>query len=139
MTTYVLRTVDETNRVAEELAQNWIKDAVVLLSGELGVGKTTFVRGVLRALDYAGVVRSPTFNLMQLYATEPPVMHADLYRVDSPLGIGLEEYFGSHLCFVEWPDRLDGLISPHDCWNLEFKFDGDFRRLTVTPPEVTLR
>lgn len=94
-----------------ELGSNLAKDFsagdLVLLVGELGAGKTTFVRGVLLGLGFTGHVKSPTYNLIQTYATDPPVMHSDLYRVKSSRGLGLEEYLETHLCFVEWPDRLD--------------------------------
>src|SRR3569832_478619 len=84
---------------------------VVLLDGPLGAGKTTLVRGFLEALGITHGVRSPTFNLIQTFETDPPVMHADLYRVASYQGIGLEEYLASHVCFIEWPDRAYGLLT----------------------------
>jgi tRNA threonylcarbamoyladenosine biosynthesis protein TsaE len=95
------------------LGRQWPAGTLVLLEGELGAGKTTFVRGVLEGLGHVGAVRSPTFNLIQTYATIPPVMHADLYRLSSALGLGIEEYLDDHLCLIEWPDRLgvvDGAV-----------------------------
>jgi tRNA threonylcarbamoyladenosine biosynthesis protein TsaE len=86
---------------------------IVLLSGPLGAGKTTLVRSMLRTLGWGEAVRSPTYNLIHLYNTEPPVMHADLYRLESAKGVGLEEYSDSHLCFIEWPDRLSGQFDLH--------------------------
>src|SRR4051812_21064266 len=61
---------------------------VVFLYGELGAGKTTLVRGFIDALGYEQPVRSPTFNLIHLFPTDPPVMHVDLYRVASHAGLG---------------------------------------------------
>lgn len=107
---------------------------MVLLEGPLGAGKTTFVRGALAALGHTGPVKSPTFSLMQEHDTVPPVLHADLYRVASAAGLGLEDYLVSHLCLIEWPDRLGSLASPQ-AWRIEIAFaDGDSRRLTITPP-----
>ena len=78
----------------------------VALVGANGAGKTTLVRGLLSALGVdPDEVRSPTFSLVQPYETNPPVLHADLYRVANTHGIGLEDYFDSHLCLIEWPDR----------------------------------
>lgn len=107
---------------------------VVLLSGKLGAGKTTLVRGLLKALGHTGPVRSPTFNLIQVFDTSPPVMHADLYRVKSYLGIGIEEYLDTHLCLIEWPDRAEGLVDPSVCWNVALAFADEGRTAEVTPP-----
>jgi len=52
------------------------------------------------------VVRSPTFNLMQTFDTEPPVLHVDLYRVASHAGLGIEDYLETHVCLIEWADRV---------------------------------
>ncbi|MBX3117975.1 MAG: tRNA (adenosine(37)-N6)-threonylcarbamoyltransferase complex ATPase subunit type 1 TsaE [Fimbriimonadaceae bacterium] len=122
---------------AGEWVGRWGAGVTVLLSGELGAGKTTFVRGVLEALDYTEPVRSPTFDLIQAFETDPPVMHADLYRVESAKGIGLEDYLESHLCFVEWPDRLGSLIATTACWQVQIEFWGSGRRVTIIPPDGT--
>ena len=104
---------------------------LVRLEGPLGAGKTTLVRGLLEALDHRGPVRSPTFNLLQAFDTEPPVLHADLYRVASAEGIGLEDYLDTHVALVEWPDRLSEDASN---WRVEIAFDGEGRVASVWPP-----
>lgn len=119
---------------ASKLLHYWNSGVTVLLHGDLGAGKTTFVRGALEALGQTEPVRSPTFNLIQTFDTDPPVMHADLYRVESAQDIGIEEYLETHLCFVEWPDRLKGLLDPTLCWNVQIEFDEPGRKVTVTPP-----
>jgi tRNA threonylcarbamoyladenosine biosynthesis protein TsaE len=123
-----------TRVFASELAQRLRPGAVVLLEGPLGAGKTTFVRGFLEALGYASIVRSPTFNLVQTFATVPPVAHADLYRVPSSQGLGLEELMESHVLLVEWPDRAEGLFSEESCWRVSFAFEGKGRRIEIQPP-----
>ncbi len=123
----------ETRAVAAELARWLTAGEVVLLDGPLGVGKTTWVRGALEALGYKGPVRSPTFNLIQVFETKPPVAHADLYRVDSSEGLGLDELLHSHLLFVEWPDRFAELPVA-ECWRVTLAFDGDARAISVQPP-----
>lgn len=120
--------------LGRELSALWHAGDIVLLSGDLGAGKTTLVRGVMEGLGWEGSVRSPTFNLMQVYPTKVPVLHADLYRVASAAGIGLEEYFDDHLCLVEWPDRLGDLADPAACWRIQIGFEGDGRRVSVAAP-----
>jgi N-acetylmuramate 1-kinase len=89
---------------------------------------------VMEGLGWEGVVRSPTFNLMQVYPTKVPVVHADLYRVANAAGIGLEEYFDDHLCLIEWPDRLGDLVDPANCWRVTIEFDGNGRKLNLESP-----
>lgn len=103
---------------------------MVLLFGELGAGKTTLVRGLLSAAGWEGAVRSPTFNLMQVYETDPPILHADLYRLKSAAGIGLEDYLETHICLIEWPDRLDEV--PEDVVVVRIDFDGEGRLVEVS-------
>lgn len=122
--------------LGRELSARWQAGDRVLLYGDLGAGKTTLVRGVMEGLYWEGAVRSPTFNLMQVYPTKVPVMHADLYRVASAAGIGLEEYFDDHLCLIEWPDRLGDLLDGAKCWRVQIDFEGDGRRVSVAAPRA---
>jgi len=62
-------------------------------------------------------------------------MHADLYRVKSFEGIGLEDYLETHLCLIEWPDRAEGLVEPDACWRLKIEFEGEGRRVELDPPK----
>jgi tRNA threonylcarbamoyladenosine biosynthesis protein TsaE len=96
-----------TEAVAAELAADLATGDVVLVEGELGAGKTTFVRGACRALGIDGIVTSPTFTIGQHYVGAVPVSHLDLYRVgdledeDPDL---LADYIGpDRIAFVEWP------------------------------------
>jgi tRNA threonylcarbamoyladenosine biosynthesis protein TsaE len=127
-------TEDATRSIGASLASRLEPGDVVLLEGPLGAGKTTLVRGLLGALRYDQTVRSPTFNLIQTFDTTPPVMHADLYRVQSYQGIGLEEYLSSHVCLIEWPDRAEGLVDPRACWRIHVDFKDNGRSLTISPP-----
>ncbi len=89
---------------------------VVHVSGDLGVGKTVFVRGACRALGVAGPVTSPTYTVGNLYRTAGvPVAHLDLYRsagVTVEEAADLEPYFDGTICFVEWPDAGVGMLPP---------------------------
>jgi tRNA threonylcarbamoyladenosine biosynthesis protein TsaE len=99
-----------TERAGAELAAQLRPGDVVLVSGDLGTGKTTFVRGALRALGVTEAVTSPTFVVGVLYdGADGPIAHLDLYRLsgleDEDPGL-LDPYFGADtVTFVEWPER----------------------------------
>lgn len=122
-----------TREFAASLAANLKEGDLVLLDGPLGAGKTTFVRGILEGLGYEGAVRSPTFNLLQTFDTRPPVLHADLYRVPSATGLGIEDYLPTHLCLVEWPDRAPELANM-EAIQIRIDFEGSGRRVWIEPP-----
>lgn len=117
-----------------ELVGRLMAGDVVELSGELGAGKTTLVRGYLEAAGWEGTVRSPTFNLLQVFEVSPPVVHADLYRVTGVAGIGLEDYLDTHILFVEWPDRAASLLGGMATWKIAIDFEGSGRSVTILPP-----
>jgi tRNA threonylcarbamoyladenosine biosynthesis protein TsaE len=99
---------EETEALAARLAVLLEPGDVVSVSGELGAGKTTFVRGAARALGVVGPVSSPTFTIGHRYEAPTPVAHLDLYRVQGidPEEWGdLEPYFDGAVAFVEWPEH----------------------------------
>ena len=99
---------EETEALAATLAQRLSVGDVVAVSGELGAGKTTFVRGAARALGVTGPVASPTFTIGHRYEAPVPVAHLDLYRIaglDSEEWGDLEPYFDGTIAFVEWPEH----------------------------------
>jgi tRNA threonylcarbamoyladenosine biosynthesis protein TsaE len=109
------RSAAETEALGGELASTLVAGDVVLVAGELGAGKTTFVRGAARALGVDGPVTSPTFTIGQRYRAAVPVSHLDLYRVD---GLTREEpemladYLGTDtIGFVEWPGGEEEAIA----------------------------
>jgi len=98
----------ETEALAARLAERLGPGDVVTISGELGAGKTTFVRGAARALGVAGPVSSPTFTIGHRYDAPTPVAHLDLYRLaglDPEEWGDLEPYFDGTVAFVEWPEH----------------------------------
>ncbi len=105
----------ETEAVGARLAALLEVGDVVAVAGDLGAGKTTFVRGACRALGVDTPVTSPTFTIGHRYDGRVPVAHLDLYRLD---GIGaegwgdLEPYFDGTICFVEWPEHAGGWLPP---------------------------
>ena len=105
----------ETEAVAAALARELHAGDVVTVSGELGSGKTTFVRGACRALGITVPVTSPTFTIGHRYPNEPDVSHLDLYRFQgfSAAEWGdLEPYFQDAICFVEWPEAAADALPP---------------------------
>jgi tRNA threonylcarbamoyladenosine biosynthesis protein TsaE len=105
---------EETEALAGRLAIRLIAGDVVTVSGELGAGKTTFVRGACRALGVHGAVTSPTYTIGHRYSGEGvEVAHLDLYRFQgvSPAEWGdLEPYFEGTIAFVEWPEAGEGVL-----------------------------
>jgi tRNA threonylcarbamoyladenosine biosynthesis protein TsaE len=105
----------ETEALGADLAATLRPGDVVLVEGELGAGKTTFVRGAARALGAIGPVTSPTFTIGQRYAAPTPVAHLDLYRIGSLANEEpelLADYLGPDtIAFVEWPGGEQGTIA----------------------------
>ena len=114
--------------------------ACVTLSGELGAGKTTLVRAILRGLGHTGVVRSPTYTLMEEYPLAQLVLHLDLYRLADPEELdylGLRDALADHpLIFIEWPDRGAGALPDTDI-AIQIDYQGDGRRVTLLPVSAT--
>ena len=111
MKKYISNSVEDTNKIAKEFARTIEPGQIVLLVGDLGAGKTAFVKGVVKALHGdPDQVTSPTFTIVNEYSLDDfPIYHFDLYRLENPnelYNIGFEEYFyGSGVCFIEWPER----------------------------------
>ena len=125
----------ETESIAARMAATLHPDDVVTISGELGSGKTTFVRGACRALGVEGPVTSPTYTIGHRYKGRIDVSHLDLYRFSglSPAEWGdLEPYFEGAVCFVEWPEAgADAL--PRAKFAVRLDHAGEHsRRITVT-------
>ena len=126
---------EQTESAGAELARGLAAGDVVLVTGELGSGKTTFVRGAARALGVEGPVPSPTFTLGQVLSGSLEVAHIDLYRLDSLDGEDpalLDDYLTpERVAFVEWPEaaesRLEGISRRVRLEHL----GGDRRRITI--------
>jgi len=100
---------EETEAAGEELAAALRVGDLLLLAGELGAGKTTFVRGLARGLGSSGAVQSPTFQLVRVYPGRIQLAHVDLYRLESGAelaDLGLDDLLEQGIVAVEWGDRL---------------------------------
>ncbi len=103
---------EETEAAAERLAGRLRRGDLLLLTGPLGAGKTTFVRGLARGLGVAGLVQSPTFQLLRTHPGDLPLAHVDLYRLEAAAelaDLGLEDHLEAGVVVIEWGDRLEGL------------------------------
>ncbi len=108
---------------------------LVCLRGPLGAGKTTLVRGLLRALGHEGPVKSPTYTLVESYETARlRLHHFDLYRLTDPEELeylGVRDFFAATAaCLVEWPERGAGLLPPADL-ELALEYEGEGRRVRL--------
>jgi tRNA threonylcarbamoyladenosine biosynthesis protein TsaE len=116
---------------------------VVFLRGELGAGKTTLVRGILRGLGHDGAVKSPTYTLVEPYRVAGrTVYHFDLYRLNDPEELeflGVRDYLsGSGICLIEWPERGAGVLAGADLEiGIERTPDGRRVRLQAHTPRGT--
>jgi tRNA threonylcarbamoyladenosine biosynthesis protein TsaE len=111
----VLQNTEATEQFGAELYHSLPSKCLVFLHGELGAGKTTLVRGYLRAAGYTGTVKSPTYNLVEEYTIAGKIIyHFDLYRLNSPEElewIGISDYFDQDsVCFIEWPDKGEDFL-----------------------------
>jgi tRNA threonylcarbamoyladenosine biosynthesis protein TsaE len=129
---------EATKKLGETIGQNASAGDVILLTGELGAGKTCLTQGIALGLGVEGYVRSPTFVLMTRHHGRLALHHVDLYRMGSPAeawDLGLDEQlFGEGVCVIEWADRASEIF-PEDClWiDLDYGSDPESRQITLEP------
>jgi tRNA threonylcarbamoyladenosine biosynthesis protein TsaE len=126
---------EDTRRLGEAAGSAAQAGDVVLLSGELGAGKTVFVQGVARGLEYEGNVSSKSFVILGEYAGREKLYHADLYRLEDPeqvAELALSEITEDGVLIVEWPERGEWAL-PEEVLQVRFEVTGEeTRRLTIT-------
>ena len=129
----ISHSVEETVLLGERLGRLLVPGSFVALRGELGSGKTQFVRGVATGMgiDSSVPITSPTFTLLNEYQGSTRLYHFDLYRlggVDDAAELGFDEYFhGDGVCLVEWAERL-GAGLPPERLDILFEYSGDTER-----------
>ncbi len=134
---FELENEQKTLRLGYQFGQSIKKGCIVYLEGELGSGKTTFVRGVLSGLGYNGKVKSPTYTIVESYDLgRCDIYHFDLYRLADPEELeylGIRDYFTANsLILVEWPGKGQGFIPVPDVV-VYLKYLTDGRNLTIIP------
>ncbi|MGV7119392.1 tRNA (adenosine(37)-N6)-threonylcarbamoyltransferase complex ATPase subunit type 1 TsaE [Sphingopyxis sp. 550A] len=131
--------LDEAGRIGAAIGGALAPGDVVLLSGDLGAGKTTLARAMLKTRGLAGEAPSPTFAIVQPYAppeVDLPIAHVDLYRIESEdelIELGLDDYLYDGALLIEWPERL-GTQGWSDALMLTISGSGDARVLTAEVP-----
>ncbi|MBI2400699.1 MAG: tRNA (adenosine(37)-N6)-threonylcarbamoyltransferase complex ATPase subunit type 1 TsaE [Deltaproteobacteria bacterium] len=129
---YKTASPEETERLGEELALSLKEGDLVALTGELGGGKTRFVRGIAKGLGSRGFVKSPSFTIINIYeGGRLPLYHIDLYRIGMAGELhsaGLEEYiYGKGVAAIEWADKAPEILD--ECRiTVSFSYAGEFER-----------
>ena len=138
----ITNSAQETIELGQKIAELANAGSVFCLTGDLGAGKTTLVRGIAQTLKIKSVVQSPTFNIMKIYFDgTKPLIHIDAYRLaDVNTDIGLDEYIGyeTGLTVIEWPDFIKDLI-PENAITVNIINLGDNqRRITIISDDQEL-
>jgi len=117
ITNIITHKAEETIKLGERLASILPDGITLALTGDLGAGKTTLVRGIAQGLGIEDVVQSPTFNIMKIYLKgSKPLIHIDAYRLENVnTDIGLDEYIGyeTGITVIEWPNYIAKLLPPY--------------------------
>ena len=112
---------EETEKIGAQLANQLPENCVLALHGDLGVGKTTLIRGIARGWEIKEAVTSPTYNLYTIYQGNRQLVHLDAYRLNSPAALDslmIEDFLRAPWCLaVEWPEKIKESI-PHNAWHL---------------------
>lgn len=130
---FKIESLSDINRVAKQFLEMYGDRQVVAMYGNMGVGKTTFVKAVCEVLGMHDDATSPSFAIVNEYKGDGKrIYHFDFYRINDPeeaYDFGYEEYFYSgDMCFVEWPEKIDRLI-PDDALALKFTEQEDGSRI----------
>ena len=135
---YTSRSIDDTMELAENIESEKFPGMVICLDGELGSGKTVFVKGFAKSLGISETITSPTFNLIKEYESgEMPLYHMDVYRLDGNVeDLGIEEYYTKKgITIIEWADMIPDYL-PEKRLDIKIKNsseDEDKRIITITP------
>lgn len=133
---YTSRCEADTLELAENIESEKFPGMVICLDGELGSGKTVFVKGFAKALGISETITSPTFSLVKEYQDgELPLFHMDVYRLDDAKeDFGLDDYLNQDgICIIEWPEMIEGQL-PEERLDIKFKVIDDETRILVFTP-----
>ena len=125
----ITKSEQETYDFAYDLASKVIDNSIICLNGDLGAGKTVFVRGFAKYFNIAET-SSPTFTIVNEYNGDKSIYHFDVYRLNDEYDfydIGGEEYFGKGICIIEWSDNIKEAI-PENCMKIYINKIGENER-----------
>ena len=138
MIRFISKCEQDTIEFASKFASKLEKNDIVLLSGELGSGKTKFVQGVLKYFGLENEISSPTFTIVNEYNSEKVnIYHFDVYRladVDEFYAMGGEEYFTQGICLIEWGEMIESILPPD--YKITFQKNDEneeYRELQIEP------
>lgn len=135
MQTFISRSEAQTEAVGEQFARNLADGTVVAMYGDLGAGKTAFVRGMARGMGLTCRVSSPTFTIVNEYCGERELIHFDMYRLndsDELFDIGWEDYLArGAVCAVEWSEKVDDAFYGDETVVRIEKLDDTERKITI--------
>ena len=132
---FVIKNENELDSIAQQILKHY-KIKVFLLFGIMGVGKTTFIKSLCKALNVVDIVSSPTFSIVNQYLNKDNdiVYHFDFYRTNNNeeiFDIGYEEYiYSSSYCFIEWPEKIESLL-PNNYIKIEMTLEEDKRIINI--------
>lgn len=136
---FVSHSENETLELAQNFESEKFPNMIICLDGELGSGKTMFVKGIANALGISESITSPTFTIVKEYDGELPLYHFDVYRLDGNIdGIGIEEYFKKNgVVVIEWANTIKDVL-PEERLEIKFKVVGENKRVLVITPYGTM-
>lgn len=133
---YTSRSIDDTMELAENIESEKFPGMVICLDGELGSGKTVFVKGFAKSLGISETITSPSFNLIKEYESgEMPLYHMDVYRLEGKYEtVGFNDYFNKNgICIIEWSDMICDCL-PEERLQIDFKIIDENTRVLVLKP-----
>ena len=132
---FITHNYEETIALGEKIGKLLPANSVLAMNGDLAAGKTTFTKGIGKALNIKQVINSPTFNILKIYEGDKTLYHIDAYRLaENPYDLGFEEYTEEGgIMVIEWFDYMKYMIE-QDVLELEFKYlDDNTRSITLIP------
>lgn len=131
---FVLKDISDIDTAAKIFVEKFGNKKIFAFYGEMGAGKTTFIKAVCKSMEVTGTITSPTFSLVNEYETDNglTIYHFDFYRIENieeVYDFGYEDYFYSDkMCFIEWPELVETLL-PEDVVEVKISVDDNEQRL----------
>lgn len=135
---YISNSENDTIKIAKKIAETLKPDDTIVLTGELGSGKTKFTEGILEYFGFKDEISSPTFTIVNEYKNESiKIFHFDVYRLedlDEFYAIGGDEYFGKGICIIEWGEQIEEAL-PKNYLKISFSRDDENENIRILKVE----